>query len=146
MSNKHWTLDNRFEIYVQAFNGNRYAAINYVAKLGRKRRDSVDGCITEAQALSWVITGVEPPYIKKYLATQKQRREMAQNYVEDRLLYIDDLEVRDAVRSSIQQSKHSNHLIYCYNNTNNEGQRARVRVLCNIIWDELRQLDVEDRV
>ena len=134
-----------FDKYVEAM-GSRFAAIMYVANVARHRRLAVHCCISEAQALSWVVTGVEPADIHLYYKARKRLKERKKTYVEDRLLYIDDVQVRCAVQHSIELSRNNNHLIYEYDNVTDSCRQARVRILCNMIWDELMKLDIDDYI
>lgn len=139
----HWAYDSKFMQYIQAL-GSNFAAIVYVSKLARHRAKSVDNCITESQAISWVITGVRPKRVEEYLKYKKLRQTADIRYAEDRLLYIDDIEVREAVRQSITMSREQGHLIYSYNSIVSEPRRARVRILSNMIWDEMRNIQVDN--
>lgn len=136
----------QFEKYVRAFGGSRFAAINYVANVARRRRHSVHNCITESQALTWVISGVEPDDIQIYKERMKNLKQLEIQYVDDRLCYIEEADIREAVRASIEESRQVDHLIYLYNNIVNTAKQARVRILCNMIWDELRQFKLDNKV
>ena len=134
------TRTKEFKKYEAAF-GSTFAAIKYVSLLARKRCDEVHHCITESQALAWVVTGQEPISVIQYKLDAAKRIERAKHYVDDRISYIDDIEIREAVKHSINESKRSGHLIYCYNNIWELNKQARVRIISNIVWDEWYQLN-----
>lgn len=141
----YWTDTQEFSKYEEAF-GSKFAAINYVSLVARRRRASVDNCISESQALAWVVTGIEPADIAIYRESKKLEKERINMYIEDRLCYIEDVAVKDAVRITIQESSEKRHLIYNYNNILDECVKARVRIISNMVWDELRQLYVENHI
>ena len=141
----YWTDYTQFDKYVELF-GSKFAAINYVALLARHRRSKVHNCITESQALAWVVTGVEPEDIQIYYKKQAQYRNRKSLYVQDRLMYIEDEEVREDVRNIISEAIQSHHLIYTYKYVSDECRQARVRILSNMIWDELVQVDIADQI
>lgn len=139
------TSSAEFKKYESAL-GSTFAAIKYISALARQRRASVHNCITESQAIAWVISGVEPDNVKLYYHNLKLRRQRARTYKNDRLSYIEDTEVRNSVSFSLDQSKEVGHLIYCYQDIYDESRKARVRILCNMIWDELRQIEMDDEL
>ena len=140
-----WITYKQFDRYVEAF-GNRFAAINYVASVARRRRNAVHNCITESEALDWVVSGIEPTNLRPNLKLYFKHKNRTKEYVNDRLCYILDDEVRLAVKYTINNYKESGHLIYNYNNISDRSRQARVRVLSNIIQDELKQIEIEDMI
>lgn len=133
-----WTNNSIFDKYVEAFSGDRFAAVMYISKIARRRMIRVNNCIHESDALSWITTGVEPEIVKHWREFKKV--DHVALYIEDRLCYIEDAAVRNAVRDSISESQSIYHLIYTYNNIQDENKKARVRILCNMIWDEVEKL------
>lgn len=140
----YWTDNYIFDQYVQAL-GSKFAAIVYVSKLARQRAKSVDNCILESEALSWVLTGIEPLAVSKWRKGLLNRKRLRDRYAEDRLMYVEDNDVRDAVALTIQESQRSSHLIYLYNNVKDESRQARVRILSRMIWDEMMLINIDDR-
>ncbi len=139
----HWCYDSKFNTYVQAL-GSNYAAILYISGVARRRMKRVNNCISESEAISWIITGKEPEYLQKKLEYADYRKNIDLIYANDRLLYIEDTEVREATRETILASKRENHLIYKYKDVSDESRKARVRILSNLIWDEMRQIRLEN--
>ena len=142
----HWCYGSKFNDYVEAFGGNTFAAILYVSNIARHRAKSVHNCITESQAISWVITGVEPKMLRKNLEYRKIRKTLDLRYAEDRLIYIDDKLVREATRETILESRKQKHLIYKYKDIFDEPHKARVRILSNIIWDEMMKIRIDNMI
>lgn len=143
--NDFWTNNSIFDQYVKAC-GSKFAAIMYISKICRRRMIRVENCIPEAKALSWVITGQEPEAVSQWRAGKLNKVDTALLYAEDRLLYIEDKDVQDAVLTSIRESRKVEHLIYHYNKVHDECRRGRVRVLCNMIWDEMLQIDISNMI
>lgn len=139
----YWANTKEFDKYVAAF-GNRFAATRYVAQLARYRRNSVNCCISEAQALSWVVSGVEPAEINVYYQRRQEYINRKKSYINDRILYIEEKDIHDAVQESMQESTKAHHLIYKYNDIKDKYKKSRVRIICNMIWDELSQVDLVD--
>lgn len=140
-----WTDNTQFNKYVKAC-GSKFAAIMYVSKLARRRMKAVDNCIPESKALLWIVTGIEPPAVAEWRDAKAHRVDRIESYVEDRINYIDDIDVRKAVARSIEQSKQANHLIYRYQGVPDTCRRARVRILCRMIWDELKKLEACNKI
>lgn len=138
----HWCFNSKFNDYELACGG-RFAAIMYISQVARHRAKSVHNCITESQAISWVITGIEPESLKPNLAKWHKRRIMDILYAEDRLLYIEDKEVADAVRETVMSARKTNNLVYSYKEVCDESRKARVRILSQLIWDEMRHVRIE---
>jgi hypothetical protein len=106
----------------------------------------VNNCISESEAISWVITGVEPKHLQKKLKYAETRKNLDIIYANDRLLYIDDIDVRESTRETILVSKKEKHLIYKYKDVLDESRKARVRILSNLIWDEMKQIRIENMI
>lgn len=140
-----WQNHKQFDTYLKAFE-NVFAAINYVSAVARRRRNAVHNCITESEALTWVISGEEPINLRPNLKQYYKHKNRAIEYVNDRLCYIDDKDVRRAIQLTIQDYRSSGHLIYNYNNISDDPRQARVRILCNIITEELKKMDIEDMI
>lgn len=141
----HWSQNSKFEEYEQAL-GSRYAAIIYISQVARHRAKSVHNCITESQALSWVITGIEPKCLRERLKEWRRRKNADLLYAKDRLLYIVDDGIREATWETILESRRTGYLIYKYKDIVDEPLKARVRILSNIIWDEMRNIRIQNLI
>ena len=115
--------------------GSNYAAVAYITKLARKKMSSRNYQMLESEAISWVLTGVEPKVRKKI----DIRAHFEYNIVEDILCLVDDVAVCKLVRKSYGESLKRHHLIYCYHSTLDKGRRSRVRILTRMIWYNITQ-------
>lgn len=145
MSYDNWMSCKEFNAYVTLC-GSRFAAVNYIAKLAQARRRQVHYCISESQSLTWVLTGKEPELLQTYRMRRKLLKAQRKQFVEDHLGCIEDEQIRAAVQHSIYLSNQQNHLIYDYIDISEENRQARVRVICNIVWDGLGQLNVDSQI
>lgn len=140
MSN-FWTDDEQFNRYVSNF-GSRFAAVVYVSELARIHAKRAHNKILESEAISWVLTGDRPQILNDTKHIIRSRSRLKLDYVHDKLCCIDDIDIKDAVYTTLKYSVQSSHLIYLYNNVNDECRQSRVRVLSNILWDELFLIDI----
>lgn len=131
-----WTDDSQFNRYKKKL-GSEFAAVLYISNLARKKLTSVDNVILESEAIAWASSGVPPKDIDKYTQQKSRRAHQDLDYVKDRLSYVLDEGVRQAVLSTLETS--TLHLIYIYNDVDDPFRQARIRILSNLIWDELRQ-------
>lgn len=123
--------------------GNRYAAVNYIAHKARTLEESFDNKILSSEALSWVMTGQEPKILSTLKDIDKKKLSDEIRTMEEYLIYIDDMDVRYATQDSIEESINKKHITYLYNNIEDEPRKARVRVLSNMIWQNIYLLKKE---
>lgn len=116
--------------------GSTYAAVNYIAKSARQKRNQVDNRILESQAITWVLTGIQPKLSKRAINISDWAN---LNYLDEVLSYVDDENVCVSVRASYSKSAELHHLIYCYHTDLNDSQKARVRVLTRMIWYNIQE-------
>ena len=140
-----WFNHSKFYEY-EKICGSTFGAIIYISKIARKRRIDVGMCVSESEALTWVITGVEPKQVSIWRNQKSIKIDKALVYAQDRLMYVEDTAVRLAAERSIELSRSCGHLIYRYKGLQNQYQKSRVRVLCNIIWDEMKKIDTYDMI
>lgn len=133
----------KFNKYIQSY-GSKFAAIMYISSVARKLRCSVDNCISESCALTWAVTGEVPACVIQWRKQKSRKRNVYTEFIKDKLCYIDDVEVRDAVDASIRLSRSEFHLIYEYQEIRDENKKARVRIICNMIWDDLHKLRLDN--
>ena len=107
----YWTNNELIDTLADAL-GNRYAAIQYIMKFARHRADECDNVILHSSALVWVVTGSIPKDLKLRLNIKKHRLSKS---LDTFLEYVTDDEIKEAVKSSVEQSIQSVHLIYQYN-------------------------------
>lgn len=124
--------------------GSRYAAISYVSKKSRNISESTNQFISYSQAISWVLNGVEPKSLdsyKKYL----HRRNTAYDDVYDYIYSIQTDDVRLAVTRSLAESRDRGHLIYSLDDIDKK-YHTRIRVICNMLWDMIKNIEFNNRV
>lgn len=104
-----------------------YIAVIAIADNTREICDSLDNRITCAKALDFAARG-QVPDPKDYPDHRLDR-------VKDYISYINDKEIKAAIISSYEESLKKYHLIYDYQNVDDEPRRSRIRIILNILWD-----------
>lgn len=125
-----------FDKLCKHHNNNPYQAINYLSRKARKYAEKYDNVILHSEALTCALLNEIPNSLDLYTAIKgrkKQRDILADNVMQ----YVDDEGIKSAVRSSIRESIHANHLIYIYDDSRDENRMKRIRILTNIIWNQL---------
>lgn len=125
-----------FDAITKQFNGNRYAALSYVQRKARNYLKETDNLILDSEAVTWALRGERPKIADRQTYSQVKRR-YATSYIEEVLCYVDDLDVKRSVRKSIKASRSNQNLVYVYEGELSDSRSARVRILTNIIWNEL---------
>lgn len=125
-----------FDAITKQFNGNRYAALSYVQRKARNYLKETDNLILDSEAVTWALRGERPEIADRQTYSQVKRK-YATSYIEEVLCYVDDLDVKRSVRKSIKASKSNQNLVYVYEGELSDSRSARVRILTNIIWNEL---------
>lgn len=120
--------------------GSRYAATVFVSNEAKRLCSKYNDVISHSEALSWILSGEIPYNIKHYKEIVEQRSQRPLKYAKERLLDIQDQDVRHAVQVSLENSIHIGHLIYFYQNVHDTYRCSRIRILCNMIWDEMKHL------
>lgn len=104
-----------------------YLAVMLLAEETREITSSLDNRITISEALDYAANGLLPDP-KDYPDHRLDR-------VKDYISYINDKEIKAAIISSYEESLKKYHLIYDYQNVDDEPRRSRVRIILNILWD-----------
>ena len=116
--------------------GSTYAAVNYVAKESRKLMMQCNNELLGSEAITCVLTGQPPKRKHRHLSDKDL---YSSSIVDDVLFDVNDDSVEESVRDSYEASLEQHHLIYCYHSELTEPQKARVRVLTNMIWYNIKQ-------
>lgn len=128
---------NEFEDLVEhCYSGNRYAASMYVAKEARRRATNCKDDVLDSESISWVLTGKRNIPAR---STQKKIQKWFHNQY-DILNYVEDECVKRSVTRSLGISKTVKHLTYAYEKSLSECDKARVRVLTNILWYQSKEV------
>lgn len=119
----------------------RFEAIQQLAKLSRQKMVQSNNVISESEALTWALTDEKPKDLKRRMKIKETLQNVYQpvrfyqeQYMEDLLSSVDDIDIRHSVRKSFDKSKEAGHLIYMYINELSDGNKARVRILTNLVW------------
>ena len=104
-----------------------YKAVMILATQTREITSSLDNRITVSEALDYAANGLLPDP-KDYPDHRLDR-------VKDYISYISDNEIKAAIISSYEESLKKYHLIYDYQNVDDEPRRSRIRIILNILWD-----------
>lgn len=132
--------DNRnLEQYIEKC-GSVYAATIFVGRQARKLAENFDNIISHAEALSWLLSGDVPDTIEHYHERSLRREQRVLSYAKEYLDNILDKQVANSVLKSLELSKQANHLIYHYEEVYDKYRQARVRILTNKLWSELREM------
>lgn len=114
--------------------GNRYLAVKYIAKLGRYLNYDVPGGLLGSQLLTWALTGQQPETKFDFNNYYKVNAELA--CLEETLEYVTNDAVKRSVRKSYALSVRHHHLIYHYDDSLDQYEQGRVRILLRMIWSE----------
>ena len=127
-----------FDEYTKKY-GSPFAACNAISSEARKRAEATNNLVMHSEAISWVLSGVEPVIIQTYARQQrKYHSSLCISITQSVLDLVGDTEVKRAVEASIRESRRKKHLLYMYKDITDIYKQGRVRVLCNIIWDKLQ--------
>lgn len=104
-----------------------YYAVIEIAQNAREIASELDNRITVSSALDFAAQGLVPDP-KDYPDHRLDR-------VKDYLTYVDDRDIKNAVIDSYEESLKKFHLVFIYNNIDDEYRRSRVRIILRILWD-----------
>lgn len=131
---------NVFNQYVDKYKS-PFAACNVIASKARNLAETNNNIVMHSEALSWVLTGDRPKILDDYEKSKRKfRSSICIDITQDTLSLVNDTDVKDAVETSIRQSRREKHLIYIYKDISDIYKQGRVRTLCNIIWDKLQTI------
>lgn len=124
-----------FEYYEKLF-GSKFAAVNYVAKKARMISEEYDERILDSEAIAIVIDESRRTYVES-IHSMKESKNEEDSIIESVLSLVSDTSVREAARLSIINSLYNQNLVYQYNKICDKHEKARVRVLTNMMWDKI---------
>ena len=113
---------------------NIYVEVRNVMKSARRLSENYNNQLLHSNAISHVVRGDE---LETHPSLADSKNEYEAHHIRNLFCTIDDKEVCDAVYDSFYDSKSANHLIYVYNNVEDEPRKARVRVLTRMLWHTL---------
>ena len=106
--------------------GPYYAALE-IADIAKGITSSLDNRITMSSALDFAARGVLP--------NPKDYPDHRLDRVKEYLTYINDKDIKTAVIDSYEESLKKYHLVFVYNNIDDEPRKSRVRIILRILWD-----------
>lgn len=119
----------------------KYEAIQALCEDARHKMKQAENVISESQGLTWALTGIEPDYIEQRIKLKAERENAykpviyyQEEYMNELLSLVDDEDICESVRQSFKESKATGHLLYVYINHISDGNKARVRILTNLVW------------
>lgn len=132
-----------FKAWVERCNGNVYKAVYELGQAAAKLVKDCNNKISNAEGISWVLNGHKPDYENRrsYWDTKKA---IIEEYIDTNLELIDDGQIIKCVRSSVWNSLDHRYLVYDYKDVDDESRRARIRILTNLIWYEIKPNYRED--
>lgn len=130
-----------FDKYVQKC-GSRYSATVFVAAKARYLTQKYDNVISFAEALTWVLSGQIPKGVTHYKEIISLREQRSLGYAKEYLAQVHDTGVRESVLKSLEKTKQNGHLIYFYDEVYDQSRQARIRILTNKLWYEMKQQEM----
>lgn len=118
--------------------GNRYAAIKQIVAAARHKEALTHYNISSSEAITWVVDNKKPKSVITGQAFQP-RTTYVDDILNEYLTEIDDNLIKQSVKNSVNYTYSNGHLVYSYNDTLNEYEKSRVRVITRMIWDEIRK-------
>lgn len=116
---------------------NPFLKVNLISKSARQLRKKCLYVISESEAISWICSGKQPKDLDKRIKLKKEdQNRLPYSSMEDILFNIDDKDIRKAVKDSLVESIRIGQLVYIYDDIADEFKQVRVRIICNIAWDE----------
>jgi hypothetical protein len=112
---------------------NKFQEIVNIAVLAREESRNCNFNILDSQAITWVMRGVKPPE-NKSIKVSNIVHSYEENYLQNIISTVDDVEISNAVKASFYKSKAEQQLIFEFQNIGEETRRSRVRVLTRMVW------------
>lgn len=134
MEYNYWRNDSVFNEYSE-YCGNSFEAIRIISNCGRLLAEGYNNRITHSQALNWVVTGNIPSCLFREDSSTTLELNRVLSVISDNLEYVDDKDIRTCVNRTIIDYLETRHLVYQYQESLDDFQKSRVRVLCNMILD-----------
>lgn len=118
---------------------NRFVFTKAVANTARKISEDSQNIILYSEAITYITQGIEPQSIKECHRQRHKRKSISDtiSYYADS---VEDEQVKESVKLTICNCLDGNNLVYKWKDNNmSEYQKSRVRVLTNIILDEINK-------
>lgn len=116
---------------------NVFEALNSYSRDALELKENSDGKLSDSECLSCIVTDKLPDNLKHRIKVEVAETEYIKNYIYKALADVDDVKVKRCVIVSLATSRKHHNLTYQYQHGLSDGQKSRVRVLCNMIWYSL---------
>lgn len=113
---------------------NVFEAINKWTADSNKIYTKYQGLLNNVEALNAALTSKLPDNLKYRIPVKLSSDIYVFKYIRESLNYVDDILVKQSVLISMRNSISKNCLVVTYVGRLTEGQKARIRILCNMLW------------
>lgn len=114
-----------------------FEAINKWADDANKLNDKYQGRLEPCECLETALTGELPDDFDNRQLVKLCEVRYVYRYIQAELTQIDDEAVKVSVKFSIEATIFDKNLVFKYRNNLSEGQRARVRIITRMLWNNL---------
>ena len=111
---------------------NIYEAVRDLGLAARKLCNDMYDVPLHSEAISWILSGDTPDLSEKIEQAKTIKIPMI-GYMEELLNYVDDEDIKQSVRDSINASRTRRNLVFLYT-TSDESKQTRIRVIARLIW------------
>lgn len=118
---------------------NVFEAVNMLSQDAYAIYHTYEGKLLKSECLTCAITGRLPENISKRKTLLEIEATYRSKYIREALCEIDDIDVRKSVFVTLNTSIENKFLSYRYLSGMSDGQKARVKVISNMIWYNLYQ-------
>lgn len=133
-------MDAQFKDFYKQLNQSTsvFSDVMSVATQARSMANKSNNAILHSQALSMVLRHETSDVIREDAVID----EYESRYIKEVLIYVDDVDVRNAVYDSFYDSKSNKNLLFIYNDISDEPRKARVRILTRMLWHKLTSYSI----
>lgn len=114
-----------------------FEAINMWANDANKLNEKYQGRLEPCECLETALTGELPDDFDDRQLVKLCEVRYVYKYIQAELDQIDDEAVKVSVKFSIEAIIFSKNLVFKYRETLSEGQKARVRIITRMLWNNL---------
>lgn len=115
--------------------GNPFEACRVISEKASWLVKVTRGTADASEGVTWALTGKLPNNLKKRMENHMKLESPRTSYMVNLLSYVDDDDVVESVKQSYDQSVAIDSLTFYYPVKLTTGQKARVRVLTRMCWE-----------
>ena len=116
---------------------NVFEAINSMCEDANKLHSQYGGIISHKECLTSVLTESLPEDLEKRKLVATANNRYMQSYIDNALAEVDDIRVKSSVQITLKVSQVNKNLVFQYLQNLTKSQKARVRILSRVIWNNL---------